>query len=881
MANDRRRQIQIALAEAEAEAEFNTAQQNKAASPPETDLDGAAVSSQKEAAPFVSPLLSKAGQALEPLPFERQFGRGAASTVGDLVDLTMKLPLTPGHYLPDESKKILTNALHKNTERLSPKGEDKTLDAAYTAGRWFLPMGKLKVLDLLMPSGAVAGEAIANERGVNPVYGELAGGLIPVGGSLLGSALRGGKALAEKLSSADEQHIANWFTDSFHNPEQAKEKLASAVASKQVGDIADLTQDPGAANIVGGINKGSRTAVELQQLEKQVADETQRVLQKAFSEGSTKAAQGFAGARALSKTMEGRKLQEQGAQQAAQKTAELQRQAMTDPLAVAQQLGGKVGHELTQSVMRQDKVQQALPSSLSEYQKAALSVSPVGSMAETSKALESTVATYKKDLVEKLTAPKWKAFDQSKQIDADGVKATILEGLKARNHPTTKIEKLFKRPEMQILDDLVGPQKPMEISSIASDLKKAGSDVKTEDSWKRILGDAGDLIDEAIAKIGDAGAYKEAKDATKLMKTLIGDRVVSNPRVKGTAEELGRALFKPNEAGAVSANALLESFRNKEFSNPEIAKGMEEYILARAADEGLNDSFMANYSDFFNVWRKERPEFVSRLEDYVGKEQKLAAVGSEIEAAQAIEGEARTKILQKAGEAQAAKAGRAGKRLSEAANASQLAKYQKAPHDTIAAALKADTDKPFKALANAFEKDPQAKADFSQSVGEALQRMGDLTAKENWATVQQRLKSVVGKEGMKNIAEYQLRQDIKRMKAAAGKASYQGNKVAQDIATSAGVYTLLSAFNSSNKLMLSGLFRRTIKAEMNSLKQAQVEKVLDKFITKPETLLEVLNNKAVDENKLKIFIKNWVEEAARSGGAQGALKATAIGQGEE
>lgn len=762
--------------------------------------------------------------------------------------------------------------------------QDRAADALYTFGEWSLPIGKATKLDPVIGTFATLGEQALGEKG------ELAG-LLPVGASLVRTGMTATRDAVDKLSKIDMKKITGWFGDQFHDYSSALRALKESVNAGQVGDIADLTRDPGAANIVGGVPRGSPTDVKLNQIEQAVEAQTGELAKGAFKQGDPLAAQEAARQTALARTMEARQAGERGAAEAQAANLRQQEQLLTDPMQVAQDVGGKTGAQLSESLAREQAAQQGLPEAIQAQREAMTRIEPVGSASETSMGLARSIEEQKATLKAGLTEPAWKKFDNSKQIDATQLSDMLREKL-LENWSKGDVDQLFGRPELRTLIEMEGKQRPKDMGNIVSRLKKAAADQKTDDSWKGILTDAARSMDDAVSTLGNTKAWTEAKAATVRMKELLGDKPVSRARAKTVPETLGNELFRPKEQGAVTAKAMLETVRDPKFGTPKILDAMEEHILAKAADEGLDDAFLNKYDEFLSSWRTERPEFVSRLEDAVASEQRLSAKAQKIEETQLVEEKKRSELVKALNQAKAEKETAKAARLTKAVEQSQLTAYSKKPKATIEKALLEKEGNQFQALSNAF-KSPEDKANFSAQVGEVVQdlakRPGGLSKNaDEYARLQERVKNVVGDEGMAKLAEVQSREAFQRLKNRAGSAKYRDDPgaVAEDVASSVGVLAFMKAVKVDNALLIGGAVRRTIKKLVRGTKELERERqiaaILDRFITEPDSFLKAVEGGQVTSSKLEQFVETWMKEATRKNTAGQVAKGVAIEtQGEE
>lgn len=768
-----------------------------------------------------------------------------------------------------ESADDLIRRWGEASERPIPKGVNPLADRLYTLGEWSAPMGLPKKADAMVGLGATVGEQAYGEAG------ELIGGLTPLALTLRSKG-RLNPAKIELIEPGNKKQaslyedIAEWLGTQFHDRAAALRNIESS--PNTVGDLADVTKDLGAANVVGGVPGGSRLDAALQELEDFRSAQREEDILKALP-GDPAAAVEEGRKRYLDKATQNRLNAEIQQLNLEEQTTRLRDELPTAPETVGREMGGAEGRTVLDSVERQLREEQrlGLPQAIEAAEQAKQSVEPIATMAQTGEMVTESYKELRQHLRDTFELPKWQEWEQSGEIHEVKEIYEFIEDELAK-YPAGEIDATMTMQPFVTLKRLAdeGVARPQDLSHVASQIKSLTSDQALPSTHKAALATASNVIDELL--MATSGTYKEAKQATVRMRELLGGDLVSNAQSKQRLEGIMRNIFTQNEAGELGARALLTSL---ESGNTQVVKWAEEYILARAAREGLNDDFLYKYEDFLNAWAEDRPDFVSRLKDVVSKEGDVAAKRQVLKAVEQAEFGKRDEALSKWRSTKEANIKQAQQRTAKGFQKSQLSQYLKEDTraDTVRKALTAPSDATFARLAQSFRTE-EGKRGFAQEVAQVLKDMasrpGGIQGEISANKLIDRVRTHFGDEGIAQLEKVLQEEAWERIKSRAGSARY---KPAEITSMKRDMIETMSAIlgmklTGANPLIVGAALRRAVRRALPVLDTAAqarfIEKAMTEFLTNPEALAKELRRQDLERG-----LGNWLVRVAEAAGPAG------------
>jgi len=764
----------------------------------------------------------------------------------------------------------ITGAASKGLDenRPIPKGVNPHADAFFTLAEWGHPLKipkKLKDFDWGMGTLAALGERAFGEGGENLAFAAPA--------KSFATALPGAvRKAASKLSDQELKEMGGWLSDQFHDKISGIRKLREAVAEGVKGDIADLSQDVGAANVIKGIRPGSQAAVSLHGAAKARASDTAREVEQAFYPGDPKAAQDTARLNLARQQQEAR-LGVYGQESALQDQAIQARTALlNDPESVPSLLPGSRAQlqrtEIESSLAREQAASQSAEASIPSLQQASMAVKPpaesvterILTPGETSAAMAKTISDADRQLKAEFVDKAWDDFDKSGNFQLNKnvhkiFEDTLISGVKDNFRGSARGDVVqFMKREMQGLKALdTRAVRPIDLQSISS------------------------LMDSLINFVPKREeTYRAAKETFIQSRKAVGDKPVTEAMrvTQAKPEALGKNLFVQGPEGAANARSMLETLDQKEMAQPQMLKAMEDHILSRldnelsTSDDGT--SFLTKYDEFLNEWGKRRPEFTQKIRDYVDTQQVMNSKLLSLDATKEQEQALRSKMVDEWQASESIRLKEKGKRVQSALAKSQLNQYTKKPKDTIKKALLSEDSEAFSRLANSF-RGPQ-KVNFSAQVGEVvkeLTRKGDLTTDiESFNRLRKRLKQVMGPKGFESFKRLEQEAQWQELKSLASGVKFKGGqletKTINDLAETASVLAVLSATKGvSNPLVAGGLARRIIRRAFRGpakLREHEANQFLEQLVTDPRAFLKAIDGASSSPSKINDFADKYVEK---------------------
>jgi hypothetical protein len=526
-----------------------------------------------------------------------------------------------------------------------PRGQDKISDAINTATSWANPnpFSKFSKVEALIPALATAGDYVGGEGG------ELAGGVTGIGLALsrnqLGKAGEGLESLYKSgvdsirnvlpeqflknatkqaqpdiLSTDKAQDVLRFVKDNAHDYTAAMDNLKLAIKNDEIGDLGDLTRDQGLQNLTTGIEKGTPEAAKLNELTDLRDEQTIKGIREVFEGGGVNAvedAKRIAQERVTNTTglvqsrtkNQATTIREADAQAAQVEMAQQQEQIGGFQQARQAQLEKEL--DLSTSIEQQAGVNEATEAM--NLAQAEIPLQSLGSKADTSTGLaQATKAAIKEEKKTKVT-PKWEAFKGGKKLKQTDFNLAYNDF--AKTEPPQAAEKLHKHPlieQMLDMQDDAGKVDQRDVANLISEMKaftrhpdNKGKHIATQ------MGEVHKRIEHTLKAKGRGQAYEKAKVATRTMKEKFGGNELMKAAEYGDPRVYARSLFKGDEAGAVSADTILNSGDEK------IIKSAEEYILSRGKTEGIDEKFVAKYEDFLDVWGEKRPDFNAKIDNLI------------------------------------------------------------------------------------------------------------------------------------------------------------------------------------------------------------------------------------------------------------------------
>lgn len=738
----------------------------------------------------------------------------------------------------------------KEIEKSVKTGEDRKADAAFTFANWALPYGKASKLDAIIGGTASGSEYLTEElTGQESEYAQLAG-LIPAAGSFLKSlAVGGGNPDAYKQQ--DKESVADWFNNLFHDKDAAHANIRKNVGEERIGDIADLAEDAGVARAIEGVAKGTKLDSELQQIER--ARETQQAenLRGLFSEADPQLAQDASRGQLLSRMQEQRLKGEQDVEAAQAWQRDVTTQALTDPRTAALETTGDLRKSLEASAGKQEAQSLKMNRVVNDLKQAEAAVDSGKLPSEASEDFSKAYKTYEDELTTNLTRPAWKEFEETVDIPISGLAKGLGKWLETQA-PAQIVKEFMNTPLMRDFAALEDAQAPKDLHYYISTLKKKAVNPNTPDELARLYTLASKSLDDYLKVAGDGDKYEAAKKATVRANQLLGGDHVQGMVQANLPETIGRALFKPQEEGAAVAKNLLPVLDDPDFANPKLIDSLEEYMLSRAADEGITDEFMLKYGEMLDVWRDYRPEFVRKFDEVVKQKGLVEAATTSSENLRKAETEQITESIKKVADEDIASAKRDTQRYTQAAKGSQLKEYMNAPKKTISKALAAEDPSAFKRLQNAFKTKEELES-FEAETGNAIvdlfKRKGGLTkSPEEFSRIEGHIENLLGsksEEAKRVFAQTRAMEQMQKMKNRASSAKYvaEPTKVAEDTAATLGAFAFMGTFNPRNSLLITGFVKRAIARKLHDTdsmqaRQAMVDNFASQIMKDPMILVE-------------------------------------------
>lgn len=780
-----------------------------------------------------------------------------------------------------------------------PKGYSPHADAMFTFSEWATPFGAPKKIDAGMGAVAALGQTAFGDKGENLALAVPAKSFI----TSLPSGLR---AMLEKLTPKELKELTEWSTGQFHNKQEALDKLRKGVQMGETGDLADLAQDPGAANVLRGVQPGSEAYIKLQNAAKLRALDTSRKVEDAFRHElpddpdfvpKPKAAHDKA-RQILTGQQQQARLSNYDEQSALRdQNAQVREALLTDPERAPSLLPGAraadTRQDLQKSLSREAASSQGAEAIVPRLKQSSAAVKPPEievapgeprtlTPGETSARLSNTIEEADARLREEFIDKAWESFHGSENFRLapntfDRFKRTLINGVPGNFAGTARgdVEE-FMRREMQGLKALdMNNVRPVDLHSISSRLKQKMADPNLPRSEKRLVGNATTMIEGLIARASrGAGEYEKAKALTVQSKLALGDKPVQKAMTKDP-EALGGELFVAGPEGAANARNLLATLDQREMMQPKMLEDVEQHILSRldnelaTADDGT--SFLTKYDEFLNEWGKRRPEFTQKIRDYVDTQQVMNSKLLSLDATKEQERALRTKLVDEWQANEAALIKEKGKRVQSALAKSQLEQYSKKPKETIRKALLSEDGEAFSRLSNNF-KTPEDKANFAAAVGEIVRDLvskGDiLTDVELFHRMQRKLKKTMGPRGLETFVRLQQEASWQYLKSLSSGVKLQGGKLerstANDVAETLTVIAALTATKGvANPLVTTNFIRRFFRKAFrgeDKLREAEAERFLGNLLADPREFLKAVDGEIKTGSRFNEFYAQYMKK---------------------
>lgn len=530
----------------------------------------------------------------------------------------------PDKYLPADIKDAIPLAKDYYEATTKPYPESQ----GYQFGQFAAsPTGKMKGLDVASGALAEFGRQYFGEGG------ELAG-LIPAVASLYkGGAPKTVKIednVVPKSSLSPEQYSSTeYILENVDDRGQTVRDVRRALGEGEQGSLAQITGaqelynvEKGAASTTGGAQiaqaRQLRDQQQLDAMSQQFGLPDMPEGQAARDIADTTAARLQAAQQRAGEGIDARALREQAAFKRQQ-----EEMVSTEQRALTQATEARRAEEAKQieavNAQREAAEQEALAAQAAAEQ---ARIQPPADLAETGKAVSAEMDTYSTQLKEtakyeelggKTEQELWTAFDEAPPVNAATYKDEMAQAMNAAVRDPIKVEEMLKAKEFKRAASFTQDTSPNSVQSVLRDLK--------DKSWNKELSSDEQLMYRAASErlegllTSSVPEFAAANQATRNRYVLLGDKVVQGALKGRSARQTGEQLFKPKAEGADNAEALLVAMKDENFPTDKVGKALEDHILSRVPAEGVTDKFLKQHEPFLNVWRTERPEFVSRLEN--------------------------------------------------------------------------------------------------------------------------------------------------------------------------------------------------------------------------------------------------------------------------
>ena len=589
-----------------------------------------------------------------------------------------------------ETVKSVTDPL---TDRVIPEGKTLMGDALYTFGEWATP-GTLVTaparvagkglcaaaptkLDVATGAGAAAGEAIGGETG------EIVGGLLPSGVSLVNTAYRAfrPKAAETTVDEKAREIIENMADD----PQQAMANLRESVARGERGTLADLTKDRGIFNLEKAVPQGTPASRAIQEeiaarddqligqlsdvMPTQMADDAQEVAQTALTRRKD----------AIDTAVRTR--QEGLAQASGREIAESQARI------------GEATQQARQAETALDFAEEGAATARANTANTRAAIAPDMAASEASAALRTRYDDLEKQLATELEKPAWRRFEEGAPVEVQELKDSVITGLEGL--PRAQSEDLMRKYNDIFRNVGTWGERaaPAEVQYVLSKIKDVTNSAKNTGNFgvlEKNLGELGRTM-EGVLKGGSRKEFEEAVAATREKFARTGPGKIGKQRLKNEPETFARRLNWAYEDGAATLRLL------READDPEVMRGAAQYLRTLAQREGVDANFMDKYAEVLEGFPRLRDEF-ARAAD-TAEVQKITDEGLDVaeqqlaraekEAGRVTQREVNTQNrLAKALEKEEAKVASRGTKMKKGLDGRALAKYAEAPTNTISSLLK-------------------------------------------------------------------------------------------------------------------------------------------------------------------------------------------------
>lgn len=805
--------------------------------------------------------------------------------------------------LPKEGTSTLSNLLRKGVTQALTKGviepiaesrksgvlkrprekESAELEAIRRFSEWSAPFGAVSKLDAIMGGGAALGGWLGDQYSENTgTLGETLGGLGPLLASILGKPR---PQVSQAVGDMTQDQVVDVldFYDALikqggGSMESAMQNIKTAQKAGEAGTTADLAQSIGLAELESAFAPGTqaRQLVKTlgEQRQQQVAEKARQAL---GGEGGLPEAQALVKeqlrTRPLEKTQQAKAkasqtkavIEEEAARAIAAEQEKAQRAVKASQMQEAFETGNlepvmenlNVAREMVQPEVG------GLPSVSSK------NIAEAQTQARKQLKEEVVDEAYKAAKIEDQGAPSIRDLETYPSIWEEAI-VNKLEGRYGEN----EIKDVIKTYQADLAKAADSSTPRADLISIAQRVKQKARDIEGR-AEANILGAAGELLDDALARILPGNSYRKAKEIyTDYVRATGGDTV--RKIIKNTPPaEVGEKLFKAGPAGRTLAEDLLGATRGggtlRGFRNEDLALNIEDYILkkaGKAADTGKLPEFMEQHDEFLTAWHEKRPALKQRLEDLSSQQALAAAETERVAKLSESEQKFRDQTLAEVEKfTEAAKTER-DKMLADVTkrfkqqNVSRvrrlkktnLAKFVKEPKKVVEKALLDELNttsaNDFKALSNAF-KTPQEKAAFLGSVADTLAdtfKQGDVDKLDKMRGAIEKTLDVKDKALLEDVAQKVLFESMKKSNRKTLKQKASLNTLSGDLGVSLGTVLIMKGFTGNSSLIMAGAVRRALKRLTNKAKDADeiqqfttaYNDLITRLSTEPQLLTDLI-----------------------------------------
>ena len=601
------------------------------------------------------------------------------------------------------------------------------------------------------------------------------------------------------------------------DPETALAKLRAALARKEKGTLADLTQDQGIFDVEAGVPFDHKTKAKMSDL----ADEYQQggvdKITETFGDGVPIDAQAAAQARAaegkaLIHTTTGDKLRR------SQAAAQPELDAL-DEVADSSLTRAVEAHEASVAA---DDVVDAAARELETAKR------PYETGAETQEAVQAAKDAYQK----KVVTPAYEAFEAQKDIATGPLKSTIgtrLDNMKGKVRK--KFEAKFGKDYEDFLDvDSLSPQEYQLLEGdLRTTLSKAIEDKSISTVMREELSGMIDDLDAALQRSNPL--YKEAKDAAAEGYRRFGDEKISRA-LQGSPELFDTKMGYKGGKGAETVRQLDQT------GVGDISELNYEQLKAAAADKGtIDQKFLRDHAAALDSLPEEQADqfrnYADAIEEAAEATKTATRVGKADDAVQAKALRDQTRLEKSLGAEQKVIKEK-GRGLKNAVAEHLTSQYGNAPAATLDKLLSSTDNIP--ALRRLQKKMAALgkEADFKADVGNHLKQKLSKNEGGEYLRILEESGVLSGDELVEiQRAVNRTRSVTNRKKAVAAHQALGGDEM-QRLAASAIAASAMTVAPGSSSLIMANAMRRAVFKLIKTGKSPKDIKALEEFVMNPQ-----------------------------------------------